>query len=152
MKLASNDETLAESKVLILYILYNVKKAITNNALYKIVLSVLDMNYFYFQQFLIDLVKNDFVFTYDFNCVSRYKTILKHNNIYYLPMGVQPIMFNPIEKYERKEHFLHYINNVPCFYSMTTNIDITKISTTAKTSNTILESFITDPFFKILFL
>ena len=65
MKLASNDETLAESKVLILYILYNVKKAITNNALYKIVLSVLDMNYFYFQQFLIDLVKNDFVFTYD---------------------------------------------------------------------------------------
>lgn len=65
MKLASNGETLAESKVLILYILKNVKKAITNNALYKIVLSVIDMNYFYFQQFLLDLVKSDFVLNYD---------------------------------------------------------------------------------------
>ena len=64
MKLASNGETLAESKVLILYILKNVKKAITNNALYKIVLSVMDMNYFYFQQFLLDLIKSDFVFSY----------------------------------------------------------------------------------------
>ena len=65
MKLTSNEETLAESKVLILYILSNVKKAITNNALYKIVLSVIDMNYFYFQQFLLDLVKSDFVLNYD---------------------------------------------------------------------------------------
>ena len=32
-----------------------------------------------------------------------------------------------LDKYERKEHFLHYINNVPCFYSMTTNIDITNL-------------------------
>ena len=64
MKLASNGETLAESKVLILYILKNVKKAITNNALYKIVLSVMDMNYFYFQQFLLDLIKSDFIFSY----------------------------------------------------------------------------------------
>ncbi len=64
MKLTSNEETLAENKVLILYILSNVKKAITNNTLYKIVLSVLDMNYFYFQQFLLDLVKSDFVLTY----------------------------------------------------------------------------------------
>ena len=64
MKLASNDETLAESKVLILYILKNIKKPITNNALYKIVLSVFDMNYFYFQQFLLDLTKNEFIFTY----------------------------------------------------------------------------------------
>ena len=65
MKLTSNEETLAESKVLILYILNNIKKAITNNALYKIVLSVIDMNYFYFQQFLLDLVKSDFVLSYE---------------------------------------------------------------------------------------
>lgn len=32
-----------------------------------------------------------------------------------------------LEKYERKEHFLHYINYVPCFYSMTVNIDITNL-------------------------
>ena len=65
MKLTSNGDTLAESKVLILYILNSVKKAITNNALYKIVLSVLDMNYFYFQQFLLDLVNSDFVLTFE---------------------------------------------------------------------------------------
>lgn len=64
MKLTSNGETLAESKVLILYILNHIKSPITNNALYKIVLSVLDMNYFYFQQFLLDLVKSEFVLSY----------------------------------------------------------------------------------------
>ena len=65
MKLASNGETLAENKVLILYILNHIKDPITNNALYKIVLSVLDMNYFYFQQFLLDLVKSEFVISYE---------------------------------------------------------------------------------------
>lgn len=64
MKLTSNGETLAESKVLILYILNHIKAPITNNALYKIVLSVLEMNYFYFQQFLLDLVKSEFVISY----------------------------------------------------------------------------------------
>lgn len=59
----------------------------------------------HFETFINTASLFDFVFTYDFNCVSRYKTILKHNNIYYLPMGVQPIMFNPIEKYERKDAF-----------------------------------------------
>lgn len=72
MKLTSNDETLAENKVLILYILNKIKKPITNNALYKIVLSVLDMNYFYFQQFLLDLVKNDFILTYEQEDQSLY--------------------------------------------------------------------------------
>ena len=65
MKLTSTGETLAESKVLILYILKNINKAITNNALYKLILSVIDMNYFYYQQFLLDLVKNDFILTYE---------------------------------------------------------------------------------------
>ena len=72
MKLTSNDETPAENKVLILYILNKIKKPITNNALYKIVLSVLDMNYFYFQQFLLDLVKNDFILTYEQEDQSLY--------------------------------------------------------------------------------
>lgn len=72
MKLTSNEETLAESKVLILYILNNIKKEITNNALYKIVLSVIDMNYFYFQQFLLDLVKSDFVISYEHDGNNMY--------------------------------------------------------------------------------
>ena len=40
-----------------------------------------------------------------------------------------------LEKYDRKEHFLHYINNVPCFYSMTTNIDISKLKKNLKEKN-----------------
>lgn len=64
MKLASDNETLAENKVLILYILNNVHEALTNNNLYKIVLAVVDMNYFYFQQFLLDLISNDYVMQY----------------------------------------------------------------------------------------
>ena len=61
LKLTSDNETLAENKVLILYILNSVKEALTNNNLYKIVLAVVDMNYFYFQQFLLDLISNDYV-------------------------------------------------------------------------------------------
>lgn len=64
MKLTSDNDTLAENKVLILYILDNVKEAITNNGLYKIVLAVIDMNYFYFQQFLLDLIDTGFVMQY----------------------------------------------------------------------------------------
>ena len=57
MKLTSDDETLAENKVLILYILNKIGKAISNDALLNLVLAVTDMNYFYFQQFLLDLLK-----------------------------------------------------------------------------------------------
>lgn len=64
LKLTSDNETLAENKVLILYILNSVKEALTNNNLYKIVLAVVDMNYFYFQQFLLDLISNDYVMHY----------------------------------------------------------------------------------------
>ena len=55
MKLASDDETLAENKVLILYALNKANKPLTNDVLYKIVLAAANMNYFYFQQFMLDL-------------------------------------------------------------------------------------------------
>ena len=73
MKLTSNGETLAESKVLILYILNHIKTPITNNALYKIVLSVLEMNYFYFQQFLLDLLENKYIIGYTKEDKTMYK-------------------------------------------------------------------------------
>lgn len=73
MKLTSDDETLAENKVLILYILDHVKEALTNNSLYKIVLAVIDMNYFYFQQFLLDLINHDYVMHYQSEDVTVYQ-------------------------------------------------------------------------------
>ena len=52
LKINTDNETLAENKVLILYILDQIHKPITNDNLYKLVLTAIDMNYFYFQQFL----------------------------------------------------------------------------------------------------
>jgi predicted transcriptional regulator len=64
LKITSNSETLAENKVLILYILDQVNKPITNDNLYKLVLSSIEMNYFYFQQFLLDLISAGFIINY----------------------------------------------------------------------------------------
>lgn len=58
MKLGADNETLAENKVLILYLLSIIDKPINNDSLYRLVLSIQDMNYFYFQQFLLDLIED----------------------------------------------------------------------------------------------
>ena len=57
MKLTQDGEILAENKVLILYLLNKLDQPITNDGLLRLVLSVMDMNYFYFQQFLLDLLE-----------------------------------------------------------------------------------------------
>lgn len=57
MKLTSDSKTLAENKILILYILNKINKPINNDNLLKLVLSIQDMNYFYFQQFVLDLLE-----------------------------------------------------------------------------------------------
>lgn len=65
MKLSSDNETLAEKKALILYILDKVNKPMSNEALLQLVLSIDNMNYFYFQQFLLDLLENKYIINYD---------------------------------------------------------------------------------------
>jgi len=64
LKINTDSETLAENKVLILYILDQTHKPITNDNLYKLVLTAVDMNYFYFQQFLLDLINTKFIVSY----------------------------------------------------------------------------------------
>ena len=61
MKLASDNETLAENKALILYLLNKVNEPLENTAFYKLLLTFEDMNYFYFQQFLLDLMENKYI-------------------------------------------------------------------------------------------
>lgn len=73
MKLTSDDETLAENKVLILYILNKIGKPISNDALLNLVLAVTDMNYFYFQQFLLDLLENKYITNYSKDDHSFYE-------------------------------------------------------------------------------
>lgn len=67
MKLTSDNETLAENKVLILYILNKIDRPVNNDELLQLVLSVEDMNYFYFQQFLLDLLENKYIEKYKEN-------------------------------------------------------------------------------------
>ena len=64
MKINTDSETLAENKVLLLYILDQTHKPITNDNFYKLVLTAVDMNYFYFQQFLLDLISTKFIISY----------------------------------------------------------------------------------------
>ena len=64
MLLSSGDKSLAEGKVLILYILNKIGKPVTNEELLKVVTSLTDMNYFYFQQFLLDLIDNKYIICY----------------------------------------------------------------------------------------
>ena len=73
LKLNEDNETLAENKVLILYILNKIAKPITNNALYELVLAVQDMNYFYFQQFLLDLQETKYVICYTLDDETVYE-------------------------------------------------------------------------------
>lgn len=64
MKLTSSNETLAENKVLILYILDKIARPISNDDLYRLVLDSQEMNYFYFQQFLLDLIETKYIKNY----------------------------------------------------------------------------------------
>ncbi|MCI8362043.1 MAG: DUF4364 family protein [Clostridia bacterium] len=73
MKLSSDNETLAENKVLILYILNKVGKSISNDSLLNLVLAVTDMNYFYFQQFLLDLIENKYIVSYSKDTSTLYE-------------------------------------------------------------------------------
>lgn len=62
--MTKTDEKLADSKLLILYILQKVNKPISYKELLELVISIADMNYFDFQQFLIDLLEDRFVLKY----------------------------------------------------------------------------------------
>ena len=73
MKLEADTETLAEKKALILYIMDKVSKPISNEALLKITISIDNMNYFYFQQFLLDLLENKYIINYTKNEESMYE-------------------------------------------------------------------------------
>ena len=61
MMLSSSNEALEEKKILILYILDKVGRQISNDSLLNIVLATTDINYFYCQQFLLDLIEKGYI-------------------------------------------------------------------------------------------
>lgn len=64
IQLTKIDEKLADSKLLILYILQKINKPVSYKELLELVISTADMNYFDFQQFLIDLLEDKFILKY----------------------------------------------------------------------------------------
>lgn len=66
-------EDLAENKVLILYLLNKLPNGIKSDNLYKIISSANNINYFYFQELLTDLIESNFVgsFTNDEDTIIK---------------------------------------------------------------------------------
>ena len=61
MSSSDNTTTLAENKVLILYILDKISNGILEGGLYKIISSINNVNYFYFKEVLTDLLDSKLV-------------------------------------------------------------------------------------------
>ena len=90
MKLNSDNTNLAENKVLILYILDKLNKDITNAGLFKITSSINNINYFYFQQTLTDLVDSKLVGTYTKDDETVFKITSEGKNNFALTTDVLP--------------------------------------------------------------
>lgn len=73
MKLAYDNDTLVENKALILYVMDKIEKPISNTALLKLITSINNMNYFYFQQFLLDLLETKYIESYTEEKETIYK-------------------------------------------------------------------------------
>ncbi len=90
MKLNSDDESLAESKILLLYILNKVGKPISHNEFLDLVLSIVDMNYFYFQQFLLDLLEDNYINKYEQENLEIYEITEEGKNAIELTIDIIP--------------------------------------------------------------
>ncbi len=90
MKLNSDDQSLAESKILLLYILNKVGKPIAHNQLLELVTSISDMNYFYFEQFLLDLLEDDYILKYNQEGLDIYEVTDEGKKAINLTIGIIP--------------------------------------------------------------
>ena len=91
--MSSNSEkttTLAENKVLILYILSLIDGDIIEDGLFKIISSINDINYFYFKQVLTDLIDSKLVGTFTKEEEQVIKITSDGKNAYNLTKNVLP--------------------------------------------------------------
>lgn len=87
---SDNSTTLAENKVLILYILTLLDGEIIQDGLFKIVSSINNINYFYFKQILTDLIESKLVGTYTKEEEPVIKITSEGKNAYILTKDVLP--------------------------------------------------------------
>jgi len=86
----TNNNDLAENKVLILYLLTKINQGITKDGLFKIISSINDTNYFYFQQYLNDLIQTNLVTTYTKDDDSILQITSEGNNALLLTKELLP--------------------------------------------------------------
>ena len=82
--------TLAENKVLMLYILSCINGDITQDGLFKIISSINDINYFYFKQVLTDLMDSKLVGSYTKVNEQVIKITSEGKNAYILTKDILP--------------------------------------------------------------
>lgn len=114
MKLNSDDQTLAESKILLLYILSKVGKPISHNELLDLVTSIVDMNYFYFQQFLLDLLEDNYIYAYKKEDKDIYEITEDGKNAIELTIDIVP----GILKLEVDSKFKENLDNIKDKFSI----------------------------------
>lgn len=85
-----NNNSLAENKVLILYILNTINKSLRSNDLFKIIAAVNDINYFYFSDILEDLVSSKLVGTYTKEDQKLYEITTEGKNSLELTIDILP--------------------------------------------------------------
>jgi predicted transcriptional regulator len=87
---SDNATTLAENKVLILYLLTLTNSSIKQDDLFKIIESINNVNYFYFKQVLTDLIDSKLVGTYTKEEEPVIKITSKGKEAYILTKDVLP--------------------------------------------------------------
>lgn len=87
---SDNATTLAENKVLILYILNLIDGEFRQDNLFKIITSINNINYFYFKQVLTDLIDSNLVGTYTKEEEPVIKITSEGKNAYILTKDVLP--------------------------------------------------------------
>lgn len=87
---SDNTTTLAENKVLILYILNLIDNDIMQDNLFKIIASINDINYFYFKQILTDLIDSKLEGSYTKEAEQVIKITSKGKEAYILTKDVLP--------------------------------------------------------------
>ena len=86
----SNNTTLAENKVLILYILNQIDNYIIEDGLFKIISPINDFNYFYFKQILNDLIESKLVGLYTKDNETVIKITSKGKDALSLTQDIMP--------------------------------------------------------------
>ncbi len=110
----NTDNSLAQDKVLILYILNKVNYNVTESDLFKLISPVNDINYFYFKQILTDLVDSKLIETYtkdeEDNNKIIYKITLEGKNSLDLTIDILPGLIKLKADISIKNEFSHIID------------------------------------------